>query len=55
MPLVIDWLFDIISTTLDSTMVDQENEYMKNMIEYLKLNKEAQTLKDEEWDKFKNS
>lgn len=42
---VIDWLFDIIASTIDPIMIDEENDLMKNIVEYMKLNAD---LKDRE-------
>jgi len=51
-PAVIDWLYELIMSQVEPAMLEQETDYLKNLTEYLKANKEA-TLKDEEWDKFK--
>lgn len=37
---VIDWVFDVISSTIEPTMIQEENELMKNMMDYMKLNHE---------------
>jgi len=37
---VSDWLFDVITATINPTMVAEESDLMKNMIEYMKLNHE---------------
>lgn len=37
---VADWLFSIITSTIDPAMISEENELMKNMMEYMKLNHE---------------
>ena len=51
---VIDWVFEIISSTIEPAMVQEENELMKNMMEYMKLNSELkskeQALQDREAD-----
>ena len=39
---VIDWIFEIISSTIEPTMLQEENELMKNMMDYMKLNHELQ-------------
>lgn len=44
---VIDWLFDIITSTIEPTMIDEENELMKNMMEYMKLNHELAEREEE--------
>lgn len=44
---VMDWLFSIITTTIEPTMIAEENELMKNTMEYMKLNHE---LKEKEQD-----
>lgn len=40
---VIDWVFEIISSTIEPAMVQEENELMKNMMEYMKLNSELKS------------
>lgn len=51
---VIDWIFEIISSTIEPTMLQEENELMKNMMDYMKLNHELQekehALQDREAD-----
>lgn len=37
---VIDWVFEVISSTIEPTMIQEENELMKNMMDYMKLNHE---------------
>ena len=37
---VIDWIYSIITTTVDPAMINEENELMKNMMDYMKLNHE---------------
>lgn len=37
---VIDWIYSIITTTIDPAMINEENELMKNMMDYMKLNHE---------------
>ena len=53
-PNVINWLYDLISSQIEPAMLEEENDLIKNVIEYMKTNHDIQ--KDsEEWDKFKNS
>jgi len=42
---VVDWLYLAINEVIEPTMVDQENELLKNVTEYMKLNA---SLKDRE-------
>ena len=44
---VMDWLFEIITATIDPAMITEENELMQNMMSYMKLNHE---LKEKEQD-----
>ena len=37
---LVDWLFDIISTVVDPTVLDEENMLIKNVLDYMKLNHE---------------
>lgn len=37
---VIDWIYSIITATIDPAMINEENELMKNMMDYMKLNHE---------------
>lgn len=36
-----EWMYDIITGTIDPAMTDQENELFKNMMDYMKLNSEV--------------
>ena len=38
---VINWLYDLITQSIDPAMLEEETEYLKNYIEYKKVNKEA--------------
>lgn len=44
-PYVFDWLYDLIYSQIEPTILEEETEYIKNLTEYLKTNHEAQTLK----------
>ena len=55
-PYVLNWIHEVISATVEPAILQQETDYIKNLTEYLKVNKEAQTLKEkEDWDKFKST
>ena len=55
-PYVLNWIHDIIVSSVEPTILQEETDYIKNLTEYLKANKEAQTLKEQEdWDKFKST
>lgn len=53
-PDVLNWLYDLITSQVEPAMLEEENDYLKNVIEYMKTNHEIQKT-DEEWNKFKNS
>lgn len=53
-PYIHNWFHDIITASVEPAIMQEETDYIKNLTEYLKTNKEAQTLK-EEWDKFKST
>jgi hypothetical protein len=36
--MVINWLYEMLTNTIDPAMLDQENDLMKNMLEYMKAN-----------------
>lgn len=42
---VMDWLYDLITTTVDPAVMQEETELVKNVIEYMKTN---DTLKEKE-------
>lgn len=42
---VIEWLYDVITQTVDPAITAEDNELMKNMIEYMQLN---ESLKEKE-------
>ena len=53
-PYILNWVNDTISTTVEPAILAEETDYIKNLTEYLKANKDAQALKDkEDWDNFK--
>jgi hypothetical protein len=55
-PYVLNWIHEVISATVEPAILQEENDYIKNLTEYLKVNKEAQALKEkEDWDKFKST
>ena len=54
-PDVLNWLYDLITAQVEPAMLEEETDYIKNLIEYLKTKNDAQTLKDEDWDKFKST
>lgn len=53
-PYVVEWVHNIITASVEPAILQEETDYLKNLTEYLKANKEAQELK-EGWDKFKST
>ena len=45
-PYIHTWLHDIITATVEPAITQAENDFIKNLTDYLKANKEAQTLKE---------
>ena len=41
---VIDWLYDVITTTIEPAMLQEENDYIKNVIEFMKVNHEKDNI-----------
>lgn len=37
---VMDWLYDLITATVEPAMLQEETDYIKNVMEYMKLNHE---------------
>jgi len=55
-PYVLNWIHDIITASIEPTIMQEETDYIKNLTEYLKTKKDAQALKEkEDWDKFKST
>ena len=55
-PYVLNWIHNTITATVEPAILQEETDYIKNITEYLKANKESQTLKEkEDWDKFKST
>lgn len=53
---IINWIYDLITTQVEPAILQEETDYIKQVIEFMKVNHESQTLKDqEEWTNFKNS
>lgn len=38
---VINWLYDIITTAIEPEMLSEETDFIKQMVEYIKVNKES--------------
>lgn len=53
-PYVLNWIHDIITASIEPAVLQEETDYIKNLTEYLKTNKDIK-LKEEEWEKFKES
>jgi hypothetical protein len=52
-PYIHNWIHDIITASVEPAIMQEETDYLKNLTEYLKANKEAQSLKDkEDWENF---
>lgn len=47
---IMDWLFQVLTSTVEPAMVSEENDLMKNMMDYMKLNHELKE-KEQELDK----
>jgi len=39
---LINWLYDTLTTKVEPAMLEEENELVKNMVEYMKLNKSVE-------------
>ena len=46
-PYVVEWVHNIITASVEPAILQEETDYLKNLTEYLKANKEAQDLKEE--------
>ena len=53
-PYILNWVHDLITASVEPAIIQKETEYIKNLTEYLKANKQP-VLKDEEWDRFRHS
>ena len=42
LPYVSKWIYDIITSTLDPAILQEETDYLKNYIEYMKVNKQSE-------------
>ena len=54
-PAVINWLYEVISAQIEPAMLQEETDFVKQVTEFMKTNHESQTIKEEEWDNFKNT
>lgn len=43
---VINWLYEVITSAIEPAVLEEENEYIKNVIEYLKTNREMNNVPD---------
>ena len=53
--IVLEWLYEIIISHVDTVMLEEETDYLKNLVEYLQAKKESKPEKDADWDKFTNT
>lgn len=44
---VLDWLYDVMTTTVDPAVTQEENELIKNVMDYMKLNSELKVKEKE--------
>lgn len=44
---VMDWLYDLLTTTIEPAALQEENELVKNVIDYMKLNNELKNKEKE--------
>lgn len=45
-PYVLNWIYDIITASVEPAILQEETDYLKNLTEYLKTNKEAKEMKE---------
>lgn len=45
-PYVLQWVHDVITASVEPAILQEETDYLKNLTEYLKANREAQGLKE---------
>ena len=43
---VIDWLYDVITTTVEPAMLAEETDYIKQVVEFMRANHEAEPVKE---------
>ncbi len=43
---VINWLYDLITAKVEPAMLQEETDYIKNVIEFMKVNHEGYELKE---------
>lgn len=36
---LINWIYDVLTANIDPAMIEEENELVKNIVEYMKMNK----------------
>ena len=48
---VINWLYDLIMSQVEPAILQEETDYMKQVVEFMKANHATQ--EDKDWDKFK--
>ena len=46
-PYVTEWIYNLITASIEPAVLQEETDYIKNLAKYLKENKEAQDLKEE--------
>ena len=41
------WAFNVLTSTVDPALTNEENELMKNIVDYMQLNKEVKEIKED--------
>lgn len=49
---VIDWLYDLITTTVEPAMLQEETDYIKHVVEFMKTNHDLQKSGDYDGDEI---
>lgn len=47
-PMIMSWLYDVITTTVEPAVMKEETDYIKNVIDFMKLNHKIEEEKNNE-------
>lgn len=47
-PYVLNWLYELLTTQIEPTMLQEETDYIKQVTEFMKTNHELRALKEEQ-------
>ena len=54
-PAIINWLYELITEQIEPAMLQEETDFIKQILKFMDANRENQKLDQEQWNNFKNT